>query len=190
MRRDCRSRRTFPPTILHQSCIAGSGTMRHIVSREYSPYRFFFAIQAGRKQRDVMRTQASDIEPFIEAPAANSLCAKVYRFGYRLGGTVVTAIDLPAETVENLLFSKTRLSVRITPCGDIIPELSSSDPPGEDVGYVAEIVFSIDELIRETLTPKALRMEEATAEDLARLFSRLECSIALVKMAMGGLSGY
>lgn len=33
-----RMRRTFLPTIAHQFCIAGSSTVGHIVSREYSPY--------------------------------------------------------------------------------------------------------------------------------------------------------
>ncbi|MHC2247757.1 hypothetical protein ACVJH7_007064 [Bradyrhizobium elkanii] len=187
MRRDCRSRRTFPPTMLHQSCIAGSGTMGHIVSREYSPYRFFFAVSTARDCRDVMKPQASDLEPFIEAPGATSPHADAYRFGYRLDGAVVSAIDLPVETVEKLLLSKTRLSVRITPCGEIVPGIQNAF--GE-LGQTAEIVFSIDDLMRETLTAETLRMEEATPEDLALLFSRLERAIALVRAAIDRVSNY
>jgi hypothetical protein len=54
----------------------------------------------------------------------------------------------------------------------------------------AEIVFSIDDLMRETLTAETLRMEEATPEDLALLFSRLERAIALVRAAIDRVSNY
>jgi hypothetical protein len=102
-----------------------------------------------------------------------------------LAGTVVTAVELPAETVEKLLLSKARLSVRITPSGEIVPGLSIANVLG-GVGHGAEIVFSIDDLLRETLSAETLRMEEATPEDLALLFSRLECAISLVKIAIDG----
>lgn len=189
MRLDCRSRRTFPPTMLHQSSIAGSGTIGYIVSREYSPYRLFFAIRTPRNYRDVMKHQASDLEPFIEAPDAASPRADVYRFGYRLDGAVVSAIDLPVETVEKLLLSKTMLSVRITPSGEIVPGLSAPNVLGGG-GHEAEIVSSIDDLMRETLSAETLRMEEATPEDLALLFSRLERAIALVRSAIDRASSF
>lgn len=130
-----------------------------------------------------MKPQASDLEPFIEAPDATSPHAEVYRFGYRLDGAVVSAVDLPVETVEKLLLPKTMLSVRITPSGEIVPGLSTSNVLGEP-GQAAEIASSIDHLMRETLSAEALRMEEATPEDLALLFSRLERAIALVRIAM------
>ncbi len=155
--------------------------MGHIVSREYSPYRLFFAIWTARSYRKLMKSQASDLEPFIEVPGVASPHAGVYRFGYRLDGAIVSAVDLPAETVENLLISKTRLSVRITPCGEIVPGLSNV--LGE-VGHAAEIVFSIDDLMSDTLSAETLRMEEATLEDLALLSSRLERAIALVRTAI------
>ncbi|GEC54770.1 hypothetical protein BEL01nite_38130 [Bradyrhizobium elkanii] len=136
-----------------------------------------------------MKPQASDLEPFIEAPGATSPRADVYRFGYRLGGAVVSAVDLPAETVEKLLLSKTRPSVRITACGEIVPGCSIPNVLGE-VGHVAETVFSIDDLMRETLSAETLRMEEATPEDLALLFSRLERAIALVRTAIDRASSY
>ncbi|WP_456721535.1 MULTISPECIES: hypothetical protein [unclassified Bradyrhizobium] len=128
-----------------------------------------------------MKPQVSDLEPFIEAPDVASLHAGVYRFGYRLDGAVVSAVDLPAETVEKILLSKTRLSVRITPRGEIVPELSNV--LGE-VGDATENIVSIDELVRNTLSAETLRMEEATPEDLALLFSRLERAIALVRSAI------
>jgi hypothetical protein len=130
-----------------------------------------------------MKPQASDLEPFIEEPGATSPHADVYRFGYRLEGAVVSAVDLPAETVEKLLLSKTRPSVRITPCGEIVPGLLIPNVVGE-ADHVAGTVFSIDDLMRETLGAEALRMEEATVEDLALLFSRLERAIALVRTAI------
>lgn len=130
-----------------------------------------------------MKPQAPDLEPFIEAPDATSPHANVYRFGYRLDGAVVSTVDLPVETVEKLLLSKTTLSVRITPCGEVIPGLSTPNVLGE-LGQAAEIVSSIDDLMKETLSAEALRMEEATPEDLALLFSRLERAIALVRTAI------
>jgi hypothetical protein len=136
-----------------------------------------------------MKAQASDLEPFIEAPGATCPHADVYRFGYRLGGAVVSAVDLPAATVEKLLLSKTRPSVRITPLGEIVPGLSIPNVRGE-VSHVAETVFSIDDLMRETLSAETLRMEEATPEDLALLFSRLERAIALVRTAIDRASSY
>jgi hypothetical protein len=136
-----------------------------------------------------MRPPASDLEAFIEAPGATSPRADVYQFGYRLGGTVVTAVNLPAETVEKLLLSTIRPSVRITPRGEIAPEISIPNVLGS-VGCVAEIVYTIDDLLRETLSAEALRMEEATPEDLALLFSRLECAITLVKVAIDRAHGF
>lgn len=130
-----------------------------------------------------MKLQAPDLEPFIETLDATSRRADVYRFGYRLDGEVVSAVDLPVETVEKLLLSKTRLSVRITPCGEIVPGLSTPNVLGE-LGQAAEIVSSIDDLMKETLSAEALRMEEATPEDLALLFSRLERAIAFVRTAI------
>jgi hypothetical protein len=180
MRFDCRSRRTFLPTILHQSCIAGSGTMGHIVSREYSPYWLFFAMRTARDYRDAMKPQTSNIEPFIERPRMASPHADAYRFGYRLDGVVVSAVDLPVETVEKLLVSGNRLSVRITPCGEIVAELSIPNVLGE-VSHAEGIILSIDDLVRETLRPETLRMEEATSADLALLLSCLQRSAALVK---------
>jgi len=134
-----------------------------------------------------MKPQASDLEPFIEAPGATSPLADAYRFGYRLGGAVVSAVYLPAEIVEKLLLSKARPSVRITPCGEIVPSLSSPNILGE-VGHVVETVFSIDDLMRETLSAETLRMEEATADDLVLLFTRLERAITLVRTAIDRVS--
>ena len=136
-----------------------------------------------------MKPLASDLEPFIETPDATSPHADVYRFGYRLNGAIVSAVDLPVETVEKLLLSKTVLSVRITPCGEIVPGLSTSNVLGE-CGRAAETVSSIDDLMRETLSAETLRMEEATPEDLALLFSRLERAIALVRTAIDRISDY
>ncbi|ODM76735.1 hypothetical protein [Bradyrhizobium elkanii] len=136
-----------------------------------------------------MKPQASDLEPFIEPPGATSPHADVYRFGYRLDGAVVSAIDLPVETVEKLLLSKTRASVRITPCGEIVPGCSIPNVLGE-VGHAMGIVSAIDDLMRETLSAETLRMEEATPEDLALLFSRLERAIALVRAAIDRASSY
>ena len=135
-----------------------------------------------------MQPQASDLEPFIEAPDRASHHANVYRFGYRLDGAVVSSVHLPVEAVEKLLLSETRLSVRITPCGDIVPGLSIPNATGEVV-LDPETLFSIDDLLRETLSAEALRMEEATPKDLTLLFNRLERAIALVRSALDRASG-
>jgi hypothetical protein len=154
--------------------------MGHIVSREYSLYWYFFEMRTARDYRDVMKPQTSNVEPFIERPGMASPHADAYRFGYRLDGVVVTAVDLPVETVEKFLVSRTRLSVRITPCGEIVPELSIPNILGE-VSHTGGIVLSIDDLLRETLRPEILRMEEATSADLALLLGCLQRSEALVK---------
>ena len=130
-----------------------------------------------------MQPQASDLEPFIEAPGRSSPHADLYRFGYRLDGAVVSSVHLPVETVEKLLLSETRLSVRITPCGYIVPGLSIPNVTGEDA-LASELLFPIDDLMRETLSAEALRMEEATPDDLTLLFNRLERAIALVRSAL------
>jgi hypothetical protein len=130
-----------------------------------------------------MQPQASDLQPFIETPDSASPYANVYRFGYRLNGVVVSSLHLPVETVEKHFLAETKLSVRITPCGDIVPGLSSPNLTIE-VALASKTFVSIDDLMRETLSAEALRMEEATPEDLTLLCNRLERATAMVRSAL------
>ena len=127
-----------------------------------------------------MEPQASDLEPFIEIIGVTSPHADAYRFGYRLGGAVVSAVDLPAEIVEKTLASRTRLSAHITPSGEIVPELSFPSVVGQ-ITEAERTDPSIDDLMRETLNPEMLRMEGATSADLALLLDRLQRSASLVR---------
>lgn len=127
-----------------------------------------------------MKPQTPNLEPFIERAGMASPHVSAYRFGYRLDGVVISAVDLPVETVEDLLVSRARLSARITPCGKIVPEISIPNVLGE-VGHEGRIVLSIDDLMRETLRPETMRMEEATSADLVLLLSCLKRSVTLVK---------
>ncbi|WP_316205331.1 hypothetical protein [Bradyrhizobium sp. SZCCHNS3004] len=127
-----------------------------------------------------MKPQVSNLEPFIEILGVTSPQADAYRFGYRLDGAVVSAVDLPAELVEKILILKTRLSIHITPSGEIVPELSFPSVVGK-ITHAERTDPSIDDLMRETLNPEMLRMEEATSADLALLLERLQRSASLVK---------
>ncbi|WP_316227163.1 MULTISPECIES: hypothetical protein [unclassified Bradyrhizobium] len=127
-----------------------------------------------------MKPQASNLEPFVEIFGVTSPHADTYRFGYRLDGAVVSAVDLPAEIVEKVLALKARLSVYITPSGEIIPELAFASLVGE-VPCAERADPTIDDLMRKTLNLEMLRMEEATSADLALLLDRLQRSASLVK---------
>jgi hypothetical protein len=134
---------------------------------------------------DMTRPQSLNSEPFVELLGSTHPSANAYRFGYRIVGTanVISAIDVPADMVERALISRKPLSARIAPNGDIIPEISNSNPIDNTADVTSE-TSQIDDLIRRTLNAENLRMEEASVADLKMLLDRLERSVSLVKEAI------
>jgi hypothetical protein len=126
-------------------------------------------------------------EPFIDAlgPARDVVGATAYRLGYRVHGTgdVIAAIEIPAEIVEQAVTSKLFVSVRMSPDGELepAPEDSTSTVFAARLG-AAQI--PIDVLVAQVVAPENLRLEEAGAEELKTLLTRLERSIAHVKDAL------
>jgi hypothetical protein len=126
-------------------------------------------------------------EPFIDAlgPARDVVGATAYRLGYRIHGTgdLIAAIEIPAEIVEQAVTSKLFVSVRMSPDGELepAPEDSTSTVFAARLG-AAQI--PIDVLVAQVVAPENLRLEEAGAEKLKTLLTRLERSIAHVKDAL------
>jgi hypothetical protein len=126
-------------------------------------------------------------EPFIDAlgPARDVVGATAYRLGYRIHGTgdLIAAIEIPAEIVEQAVTSKLFVSVRMSPDGELepAPEDSTSTVFAARLG-AAQI--PIDVLVAQVVAPENLRLEEAGAEELKTLLTRLERSIAHVKDAL------
>ncbi|MET4177884.1 hypothetical protein ABIB99_009023 [Bradyrhizobium sp. LA6.1] len=127
------------------------------------------------------------IEPFIERVG---LCQvhpfdSFYRFGYRAVGaeTVVASVEIPARLVEEMIPCGSRLSVKLTPDGQVISELSFQNHAGSSIEKCSG-PLPLDQLIRAALAPQNLHMEEATTEDLTNLLQRLEDSANLVRAAL------
>jgi hypothetical protein len=123
------------------------------------------------------------IEPFAERVClGNTRTADdPYRFGYREGetGTVVAAIEIPAGLLEEAISSNLTSSCRLTPDGNLISELSfeyGNAPPGISISPMP-----LDQLIRATLAPQNLHMEEATIANLRAMLQKLEESTNAVK---------
>ncbi|MCC8940234.1 hypothetical protein H8A99_28170 [Bradyrhizobium sp. Arg68] len=132
------------------------------------------------------------IEPFVERACLPnpSTSDNLYRFGYRIVGTetVVAAIEIPAGLLEEAVSSSLMLTCRLTPDGDVIPELSFEHgraSPTSPTGIWVES-SPLDQLIRATLTPQNLHLEEATTANLSTLLQRLEDSASLVRDELAG----
>jgi hypothetical protein len=131
------------------------------------------------------RSAQQAIEPFVERACLRrtSTSDDLYRFGYRIVGTdtVVAAMEIPARLVEEEISSNLVLSCRLTPDGDVIPEpsLEHNRAPLAGASPVA-----LDQLVRATLTPQALYMEEATIANLTTLLRKLEESASVVRDAL------
>jgi hypothetical protein len=125
------------------------------------------------------------IEPFVERVCLRRTSAAdhVYRCGYRIVGTdtVVVAMEIPARLVEEAISSNLVLSCRLTPDGDVIPEPSFEHSRASSAGASP---VALDQLVRATLTPQILHMEEATVANLTTLLRRLEDSASVVKDAL------
>lgn len=105
----------------------------------------------------------------------------LYRLGYRVSetGTVVAAIEIPARLLEEAISSNLTSSCRLTPDGNLISELSfeyGNAPAGISISPMP-----LDQLIRATLNPQNLHMEEATIADLRAMLQRLEESTRAVR---------
>lgn len=123
------------------------------------------------------------IEPFAERVCLGNArpADDLYRFGYRdsESGTVVAAIEIPAGLLEEEISSNLTSSCRLTPDGKLISE--SSFEYGKVSAGIGISPVPLDQLIRTTLAPQNLHMEEATIADLRIMLERLEESISLVK---------
>ena len=123
------------------------------------------------------------LEPFAEVAGGN------YRLGYRTVGVsdCVSAIEVPIQMVEQTVLARASLTMRISPDGTIISRmlwsLAADTPPDSPI-----VVESLDVLVRRAVNMENLRMEEATISDLNTLLQRLECSISLVKDAIGQIT--
>jgi hypothetical protein len=128
-----------------------------------------------------------EIEPFVERDSLRPIYASdsPYRFGYRVVGTdtVVAAIEIPASLVFKEISSRLRLSCRLTPDGNVAPEVSFQGDFSCSTAASAS-PRPIDQLVISALAPEDLRMEEATIADLVVLLQRLKDSADLVRSAL------
>ncbi|MCP1843657.1 hypothetical protein ACVIHI_003424 [Bradyrhizobium sp. USDA 4524] len=135
----------------------------------------------------VLALSARTIEPFVERVCLQKTRASddLYRFGYRVVGTdtVVAAIEIPARLLEEAISSNLTLSCRLTPDGNVIPESSLEHGRAFPTGIWADSM-PLDQLIRATLTPQNLHLEEATIANLTTLLQRLEDSAKVVRDAL------
>lgn len=124
------------------------------------------------------------VEPFVERVGLLKTRASddLYRLGYRVVGidTVVAAIEIPANLLEDAISSSLTLSCRLTPDGCVIPE-SSFELGQASTGGTRGDLLQLDQLIQATLTPENLRLEEATTANLTTLLQRLEMSANVVR---------
>ncbi|WP_445217113.1 hypothetical protein ACKWRH_34165 [Bradyrhizobium sp. Pa8] len=123
------------------------------------------------------------IEPFAERVRLGNARTPddLYRFGYRVSetGTVVAAIEIPAGLLEEAISSNLTSSCRLTPDGDLISE--SSFDYGNASAAMSTSPMPLDQLIRATLAPQNLHMEEATVANLRTMLQRLEESTSAVR---------
>ena len=126
------------------------------------------------------------IEPFAERVClGNTQTADdLYRFGYRDGetGTVVAAIEIPALLLEEAVSSNLTSSCRLTPDGNLIAV--SSFEYGKASAGISISPMPLDQLIRATLTPQNLHMEEATIANLRTMLQKLQESTSVVREAL------
>ncbi|WP_271592001.1 hypothetical protein [Bradyrhizobium sp. CCBAU 65884] len=121
--------------------------------------------------------------PFAE------VAGDTYRFGYRAIGVreYVSAVEMPAQLVEQAVRTRASSTVEISPDGMVIAHVlwshASDTMPDSSTDLEA-----LDVLVRRAVTFENLRMEEATVSDLNRLLQRLERSISLVKDAISQMS--
>jgi hypothetical protein len=127
------------------------------------------------------------IEPFVERVCLHQARPfdSLYRLGYRAVGTdtIVAAIEIPARLLEEEISYNLRWSCRLSPDGNVTPESSFQNDRASSTGTWAASL-PLDQLIRSTLVPQNLHMEEATIEDLTTLLQILEDSANLVRDAL------
>jgi hypothetical protein len=127
------------------------------------------------------------IEPFTEHLSLHQgrQSDGSYRFKYRAVGTenVVASVEIPTRLVEEMILCGSRLSVRLTPDGQVISELSFQNHAASSIEKWAG-PLPLDQLICAALAPQNLCMEEATTEELTILLQRLEDSAKLVRAVL------
>jgi hypothetical protein len=115
------------------------------------------------------------IEPFVERAClpGTAVTDHLYRFGYRIVRTdiVLAAIEVPARVVEEAISCGLTLSCRLTPDGDVVPECSFENDWPNPKGASP---LPLNQLVRATLAPQNLHIEEATIANLTTMLQRLE----------------
>ena len=126
------------------------------------------------------------IEPFAERVCLGNARTvdDLYRLGYRDSetGIVVAAIEIPVGLLEEAISSNLTSSCRLTPDGNLISE--SSFECGKASAGVLISPMPLDQLVRATLTPQNLHMEEATIANLRTMLQKLQESTSVVREAL------
>ena len=101
-------------------------------------------------------------------------------WGYRTEATkdVLSAIEIPAQIVEEAVTSKLSISVTMSPTGELSATSSSCVATFDSAPIV------IDVLVAQVVAPENLRLEEADPDELRTLLARLERSVTCVKDAL------
>jgi len=125
-------------------------------------------------------------EPFAERinSVRDSLSVSTYRFGYRVGRTkdILSAVEIPADTVELAITADLFLSARMSPTGDLFAVIVG---PSESTAMGAgRAVESVEHLVARAVDAENLRLEESGPNDLKILLARLERSVTFVKGAL------
>lgn len=128
-------------------------------------------------------------EPFVErmGSGGDSSSVRTYRFGYRVGQTkqILSAVEIPADTVELATSADLLLSTRMSPTGELFAVVSG---PNESINMSARVGESIEHVVARAVDADNLRLEESDPNDLQILLAKLERSVSFVKGALAQFS--
>ncbi|WP_440640801.1 hypothetical protein ACSHT2_06170 [Bradyrhizobium sp. PUT101] len=125
--------------------------------------------------------QPQAVEPFVDLvsrPDGRFACV-----GYRAAGLghTLASVELPIHVLEQAVTSGLELFTMVTPAGEIVSHIfGSSKSELSDL----RSVNSIDRLVSQTVSPKNLRLEEASTTELGELLKSLELAIEHVRAAL------
>ena len=132
---------------------------------------------------------ASPIEPFVDrVPLSGASADKhVVRIGYRTEGTenILTAIELPADILEQAIASGLEVVTSMTPSGEVVCHLVGSS--GLAISGPSSLV-PVRHLILKAIGADNLRLEEASANELRSLLADLESAVKNVQDLLAGMS--
>ncbi|WP_145669825.1 hypothetical protein [Bradyrhizobium stylosanthis] len=127
-----------------------------------------------------MNLLTGSVEAFLDFENGDDiLTRRSYSAGYRLveTGEVVCAVKLPAALAESAILRRSKISIVLTPAGQVEASLGA--------GASTE---QVDSLVARTVADDNLRMEDATPIELEALLHRLERSVVMVKQAIARLT--